>query len=212
VSAGAAAGVGAIVLAAGSSARLGRPKQLLPLAGRPLLQHALDAAGASGLAEIVVVLGHAAEEVSAAIRLPPGARTLANPEHAEGQSTSLRAGLGALGPGAGAALVLLGDQPTVSSAAIRAVAGAWRPDGPPIIQARYDGRPGHPVLLARSVWPELMAIAGDRGARELIARHPARVGAVELPGPPPPDLDTWADYERLRAEVEAPPGAGAASL
>ena len=92
--------------------------------------------------------------------------------HAEGQSASLADGLAALAPSTAAALVLLGDQPTVSPAAIRAVATAFRPDGPPIVRARYGGRPGHPVLLARRVWPELRADRGDRGARDLIARRP----------------------------------------
>src|SRR5205823_6857508 len=115
----------------------------------------------------------------------------------------LRVGLRALGPGIEAALVLLGDQPTLSPAAIRAVASAWRRDGPPIVQARYGGRPGHPVLLARRIWAEVMVIGGDIGARELIAGHPAWVGAVELPGAPPPDVDTWDDYEHLRAASES---------
>jgi molybdenum cofactor cytidylyltransferase len=194
-----AGAVGALVLAAGRSARLGRPKQLLPLGGRPLLQHVVDAAAAAAPAELVVVLGHAAAEVAAAIALPPGARTVVSARHGEGQSASLADGLAALAPATVAALVLLGDQPTVSPGAIRAVAAAFRLDGPPIVRARYGGRPGHPVLLARRVWPELRADGGDRGARDLIARRPDWVLAVDLPGAPPPDLDTWEDYERLLA-------------
>jgi CTP:molybdopterin cytidylyltransferase MocA len=149
--------VGAVVLAAGGSRRLGRPEQLLPLAGRPLLQHAIDAASEAGLADLVVVLGHDAEAVAAAIHLPSGAVTVVNPRYREGQSTSLRAGLCALAPGVSAALVLLGDQPAVSVGAIRAVVDAGAAVGAtPIVQARYGGRPGHPVLLGRETWGELL--------------------------------------------------------
>jgi CTP:molybdopterin cytidylyltransferase MocA len=209
VTAHAAGAVGALILAAGRSARLGQPKQLLPLEGRPLLQHAVDAAAAAGLPRIVVVLGHAAERVAAALALPAAAWIVVAARHAEGQAASLAAGLAALEEedAVEAALVLLGDQPTVSPAAIRAVAGAYRAGGPPILRASYGGRPGHPVLLARPVWAEAMALEGDRGARALIAGG-ARVGAVEVAGEPPPDVDTWEDWERLRARAGAA-GAGA---
>jgi len=195
--------VGAVILAAGGSSRLGRPKQLLPLAGRPLVQHAIDAAAAAGLAALVVVLGHEPESVAAAIRLPPGAVTVVNPRYRDGQSTSLHAGLRALGPGVSAALVLLGDQPTVSAEAIRAVVDAGG-GAAPIVQARYGGRPGHPVLLGRATWAELLRTDGDRGARDLIAAHPEWVIGVEVGGPVPRDVDTWQDYEILRAAWDAP--------
>ena len=94
--------VGGIILAAGRGARMGRPKQLLPLDGRPLLQHVIDAAVAAPLDGIVVVLGHASDEVAAALALPPGVTIAVNPLHAQGQSTSLRTGPGGdARPGAG---------------------------------------------------------------------------------------------------------------
>jgi molybdenum cofactor cytidylyltransferase len=198
-----AGAVGALILAAGGSSRLGQPKQLLPLGGRPLLQHVIDAAAAAGLAGLVVVLGHDAEAVAAAVSLPPGARTTVNPRYRAGQSTSLHAGLRALAPEASAALVLLGDQPTVPASAIRAVVEAAGDAATPIVQARYGGRPGHPVLLRREIWEELLATGGDRGARELMAARPELVTGVEVGGTAPPDVDTRQDYELLRAAWEA---------
>jgi molybdenum cofactor cytidylyltransferase len=190
--------VAALVLAGGRSTRLGRPKQLLPLRGRPVLQHVVDTAAAAGLAPVLVVLGYAADEVAAALRLPPAARVVVNPDHAAGQSTSLRAGLGALeGADAPALVVLLGDQPGVSVEAIEAVVRCHARGLGPIVQAAYDARPGHPVLFARIAWSDLARVEGDRGARDLLATRPDWVHAAPVPGPPPPDLDTWEDYERL---------------
>lgn len=189
----------AIVLAAGASRRLGRPKQLLELGGRPSLQHVLDALAAAGLERCVLVLGHLAGEIAAAVSLPQGARVVVNPDHASGQASSLRAGLAAAPIEAGAAVVLLGDQPGVGAEPIRAVVETWRQTGAAVVRATYSGRPGHPVLLAREVWAEAMSARGDRGARDLIAADPGRVVAAELDGAPPADLDTQEDYARLVA-------------
>jgi molybdenum cofactor cytidylyltransferase len=190
--------IAGLVLAAGGSSRLGRPKQLLPLQGRPIVQHVVDAALAAGLAEVVVVLGHAAEKVLAGLDLRPPARAVVNPDHAAGQSSSLRVGLRATGADVSAAIVLLGDQPGIAVEAIRAVADAYERTGGPVVRAVYAGRPGHPVLFDRSVWPEVQAIEGDHGARDLLARHPDWIVEVPVEGERPADLDTWDDYRRLR--------------
>lgn len=203
--------ISGVVLAAGTSSRLGRPKQLLPLHGRPLLQHVVDAAAAAGLDEVLVVLGHGAAEVEAALRLPPAARTVGCPDYREGQSASLRTGLAAAAPEARAAVVLLGDQPTVDADAIRAVIEAYGATGGPVVQARYDGRPGHPVLLDRRVWGEMEKVRGDRGARDVLVEHAEWVVPVDLPGEPPPDVDTRADYERLVADLGHPVTGGPAA-
>jgi molybdenum cofactor cytidylyltransferase len=189
--------ISGVVLSAGSSTRLGRPKQLLPLRGRPLLQHVLDAAAAADLHEVVVVLGHRAAQISEALVRPPRGRVVVNPAHDRGQSTSLRAGLAALGPEVGAALVLLGDQPEVRVEAIRAVRAAWEAGQGPVVRAAYGGRPGHPLVLDRSLWPAIAELEGDLGAREAVRAHPDWVAAVEVGGEPPPDVDTEKDYERL---------------
>lgn len=192
--------ISGIVLAGGMSSRLGRPKQLLTLAGRPVLQHVVDAAAAtgSGLGEVVVVLGHLAGEVAAALSLPPSARTVVNPDYATGQASSMRAGLEAAAAESEAAVVLLGDQPGMPAAHIAAVVRAFGGGAGPIVQASFRGTPSHPVLFARSVWPELMAVTGDQGAREVIKGHPDWVVRIDLDAEIPPDLDTMEDYERLR--------------
>jgi CTP:molybdopterin cytidylyltransferase MocA len=191
--AGVAERFGVVVLAARVSRRLGRPKQLLDLGGRPLLQHALDAASAASPAQIVVVLGHLAPEIRASIDLPVGAAVTVNPEYATGQASSLRAGIDALGDAIGRAVIVLGDQPRVTGNAIRAVALAPGP----IARATYGGVPGHPVGFDRELWPELTAVDGDRGARDLLVRCASQVTAVELGGEPPSDVDTDEDYRRL---------------
>ncbi len=189
--------IAGVVLAAGTSSRLGRPKQLLPLQGKPLTQHVIDATIAAGLDEVVVVLGHAAEEVKAGLELPPQARIVVNPEYEAGQSTSLRTGLGALGPDVKAAVVLLGDQPGIKANVIRSVVDAYRQSGGPVVRASYEGKPGHPVLFDRKLWSELQQVEGDRGARDLLAAHPEWVATVEVKGDPPGDVDDWDDYERV---------------
>lgn len=193
-----------MILAAGTSTRLGRPKPTLPLRGRPLLQHVIDAAIAAGAPDVVVVLGHEAEAVRARIQVAPPARVVVNPDHASGLSSSLRAALRALDPGAAAAVILLGDQPGVPAEAIREVMRVHAATGAPVVRAAYRGRPGHPILFARAIWPRLEAVRGDRGARDLLAEMAGRVAFAEIDADPPADVDTWADYDRLGGD--APPG------
>jgi molybdenum cofactor cytidylyltransferase len=186
--------VAAVILAAGTSSRLGRPKQLLVFRGRPLLQHVVDSAYEAGVDEIVVVLGHAASEVESMLALPTNARVCINPLFAHGQSTSLHAGIDLLSDDIDAALVLLGDQPGVSADIVRAVATAAPAS---ITRARYSGSPGHPVRFAREVWPALNETRGDTGARDLLMSGVYNVVYVDIEGDPPPDVDTWDDYTRL---------------
>jgi molybdenum cofactor cytidylyltransferase len=192
--------VSGVVLAAGVSTRMGRPKQLLRIAGRPLLQHVVDAALASSLDEVIVVLGHRADEVEAALTLSGRARAVLNPEFAEGQITSLRCGLAAANPDARAAAILLGDQPSLRSEAIDDMVAAFLAAGARAARPVYPdagGRPGHPVLLAREIFRELESLRGDQGARTLFEEQ--RPGVLEVPvaGEPPPDIDTPEDFARI---------------
>lgn len=193
----------AIVLAAGTSSRLGRPKQLLDMGGTPLLQLVLGAAERAPVDEVVLVLGHYWEMIAAAIHPGSRTRTVVNHDYDAGQSSSLRAGLMAADDRSEAALVLLGDQPLIRADAVAAVVTAYRSGAGPIVQASYGGRPAHPTLLDRSLWPELIAGTGDEGARTMLERHPERRVLVEMGGTPPVDVDTEGDYRRIRSLFEA---------
>jgi molybdenum cofactor cytidylyltransferase len=198
--------ISAVVLAAGSSTRMGRPKLLLPLAGRPIVQHVVDTALGAPVGEIVVVLGSEPDAVRAAIEPDGRIHFTVNERSLEGgQSTSLRAGLEAVQADADAAVILLADQPGVSPSALDAVlrvaGGALSPDAA-AIQASYSGIPAHPTLFLRSVWGEVVE-EGDHGARNWIRAHPDRRVLVEVGGEPPEDVDTPEDYERVRARFES---------
>jgi len=192
-----------IILAAGASSRMGRSKPLLPLRGRPLLQHVLDAAVASRLDEIVLVLGNQADEVRGALELPEAsrARVVVNADWARGQSTSLRLGLRRARPSAAAAAILLGDQPGIGAALIDRVARAFLDAGLPAARPVYSGAdgsriPGHPVFLARRIWSEVDKLGGDEGARALLATRADWLLQVPVQGEAPADIDTWEDYRR----------------
>jgi len=189
------------VLAAGSSSRLGRPKQLLPLGGRPLLARTLDNAARSSLDGIVVVLGHDAEAIQSKVDFAAAsARVVVNERYREGQSTSLHAGLAALPPDATAALFILGDQPLLGPAVFDAILDAYARTGGPIVQPVYDGRRGNPVLFDRALWPELAQVTGDQGARGVLRAHQSEVVAVPIEGEHyTDDIDTEEDYQRLLA-------------
>ena len=126
-------------------------------------------------------------------------RAVRNERYREGQSTSLVAGVRAMLPETGAALVLLGDQPEIRVEAIDAVLVKWRDDGGDIVLAAYGGTAAHPMLFDRSMWAALEAATADEGARGIIARHPDRRILVEVGGRPPRDIDTAEDYERIKA-------------
>jgi molybdenum cofactor cytidylyltransferase len=200
--------VAAVILAAGGSSRMGQPKQLLPLDGKPILQHVIDAAKASRLGEIVIVLGAEAEAVRAALRLPERARTTVNADHGQGQSTSLRVGLRSLGTNVEAAAILLGDQPHLTTELINRVLEAFADGDRPVARPLYTtagGRalPGHPVVLSREVWPEVEELSGDQGARALLAQHEHWLLEVTAEGEPPPDIDTREDYGQATGRTAA---------
>lgn len=184
--------VAAVVLAAGRATRFGAPKQVAVRGGEPLVRAVVGAALAGDADEVVVVVGHAAAEVRAALPADGRVRVVDNPRYGEGQSTSLAIGLGALGPDVSVAVVLLADEPDVAGAAVAAVAAACPPDG--AARARYDDGPGHPVALARPLWQRVAGVTGDRGARDVLAE----VGVVDVPvaGSRPRDIDHPADLYR----------------
>lgn len=181
--------IAAVVLAAGEGRRYGGLKQLHPVAGAPMLDGVLDAVERSGIAERVVVLGARAGDVLAAVDLH-GARPVICETWREGQSASLRAGVEALGD-VDAAVVVLGDQPRITKAAVAAVAAA---DG--TARASYGGRPGHPIRLDRALLRRAGELRGDVGFRDILAR--AEVRAVEVGAlADPADVDTREELANL---------------
>jgi molybdenum cofactor cytidylyltransferase len=188
--------ISGVILAAGTSSRLGRPKQLLELGGKPALQHAIDLAASAGLDEVVVVLGHEAPRIRAAVRLPPFGRAVINPNYASGQASSLRTGLEAVDAGAEAAVILLGDQPGVDPRTIGEVLDAWRARGGGVARAVYGGTPGHPVIIGRDVFEAFASASGDDGGRAVLAGQ--EIAVVEVDAPAPLDIDTWEQYEEVR--------------
>ena len=198
--------ISGLVLAAGASTRLGRPKQLLELAGKPLLQHVVDACAGAALDEVVVVLGHRADEIGARLRLGPGVRTARNPDHARGQASSLAVGLAAADPRSDAVVITLGDQPGLTAELIGRAVEAWRASEAPVLRCYFGDVPGHPVVAAREAWSVLSRAIGDEGARSVLAEGSVPVTELRLPGPPPIDVDTWEDFERLAGAAEPPGG------
>jgi molybdenum cofactor cytidylyltransferase len=196
--AGASAGV---ILAAGASRRMGEPKQLLEVGGRPLLAVAVDAACASHLDEVVVVLGARAEEIKAAFDFGR-ARVVINPDYERGLSTSLRAGIASLGADVSRALVILGDQPDVNASLLDRLLDLQEASGLPAAALSFEGLLHPPMVLAREMWSGLETLDGDVGLRAVVRAHPELVAALpaERPGGHPVDIDTPEDFEKLATE------------
>ncbi|MGH2852372.1 MAG: nucleotidyltransferase family protein [Solirubrobacteraceae bacterium] len=166
--------IGGLVLAAGEARRFGSPKQLAPLAGRPLLEHALIAMSAvARLRPTVVVVGAHADEVLARVPLY-GVRPVRCEGWAEGQAASLRCGVAALAEEVEAVVVVLGDQPAIDPRAIERVIES-RDGTSAAVRASYGGRPGHPVLLERALFAAVAGLRGDEGARTVLADAIVRV-------------------------------------
>ncbi|MBI5768486.1 MAG: nucleotidyltransferase family protein [Verrucomicrobia bacterium] len=190
---------GAVILAAGNSTRMGTPKQLLPVAGQPLLLRAVSATLAAPVWPVVVVLGAHAEKIR-----PLLARQTVliaeNPAWPEGMASSLRVGIATLQQFSrelDGALVALCDQPAFSADAIAQLIAAQRTTGRSIVAARYGGRQGAPALFLHEHFPALTALTGEEGARALLNGDAARVTAVDLPALAT-DLDTPADYAAFK--------------
>jgi molybdenum cofactor cytidylyltransferase len=188
------AGVVGVILGAGSSRRLGRPKQTLPLGDTTLLGWVLREAEASSLDRVVVVTQ---DEVATA------RSEVAQPEAGgdETCSNSLRSGLAAAGP-CEAVMLLLGDMPGVDAAVIDSVRVAWESKRDWAMVTRYDDGLGHPLVFAADAFPALRALHGDKAVWKLLESQPDSVGEVRVVRSLPRDVDTWDDYQAvLRALV-----------
>jgi molybdenum cofactor cytidylyltransferase len=191
-----------IVLGAGESKRLGRPKQTLPFGDTTLLGHVLRDVEDSSLERVVLVVGGAAEEALAAIT-PRRAEVVRNDSYGSGCASSLLAGLDATGSEEEAVMLVLGDMPGVGPAVIDAVADTWEERHPWASVTSYRGDLGHPFVFARAAFPDLRGLHGDKAVWKLIERHPERVERIDLDRPLPRDVDTWADYEAALSVVRA---------
>jgi molybdenum cofactor cytidylyltransferase len=183
-----------ILLAAGASTRMGRPKQLLPVGGRPLLRHVVEAVLAAPVSPVVVVLGANATEIAPCLE-GLSVRVVVNPGWAEGMGSSMRAGMDSLiscAPAAAGVIVALADQPDLASGHLARLIEAQHVTGRPIVASECGGVRGPPVLFAASFFPALRTLQGDAGARPLLQAHAHEV--VTVPLATAHDLDTPADY------------------
>lgn len=186
-----------VVLAAGRSARLGTPKQLLPYRDTTVLGATVDIARSIGFDQLIVTLGHDADAVRATVSLDDVDVVIAE-DSATGCSASLRSALRRVDARADGIALMLGDQPDLAAATVtRLVIEAG---GAPIAVCRYRDGIGHPFWLGRSVFSELEQLHGDKGVWQLVESGRCSVTQVDVDGAVPLDVDTWDDYERLLAE------------
>lgn len=190
-----------LVLAAGGSRRLGEPKQLLPFGSGTLLDHTLGTARASGFDQLIVALGGSSAEVRRQVDLS-GAEVVENPDYGEGCSSSIAAALGAVDPRSGVLVLMLGDQPGVTAATVRALV-AGRAADTTLAVCRYDDGRGHPLAFSRALFGELGELHGDKAVWKLMDRRASEVVEVPVPGSIPPDVDTREGYEAILATVPA---------
>jgi molybdenum cofactor cytidylyltransferase len=184
--------ISGVVLAAGVGSRFGATKQLHPVGGRPLAQHAIDALSGADVDEVLVITGHDAERVEGSLSLPPAGRFVRNPAFRDGQATSLAAAFHDIDDASEASVVLMADQPGVTSEDVRVLIGRFRATRAQIVRIRYADGPG-PALLSREIYAEAGHLHGDVGARLLMASHPEWVEEVEVDRPAPRDVDTPDD-------------------
>jgi molybdenum cofactor cytidylyltransferase len=185
-----------LVLAAGSSERLGQPKQLLRYRDGTLLGHVLGTARACGFDQLLCVLGADEATIRDAVDLD-GIDVVVNDEPRTGCSSSIAAALAAVDPAAEVLVLLLADQPGVTPGTVTALLAGR--GAAPLAACAYENGRGHPLAFARPLFAELASLHGDRGVWKLLDRHSAKVADVPIAAPIPPDVDTWEDYEALLA-------------
>lgn len=185
--------VGIILLAAGESRRLGTPKQLIPFRGKTLLAHTVDTALASQCQPVIIVLGANAHLLKNEI--PTSVIAIENPRWPEGMSSSIHAGLNALDSKTDAVILMLCDQPLITTDLLNQFTTHARAA---IVAAEYNGTVGVPALFPRDVFPELLALRGPQGAKQVLIRHIDNVIKIHC-AEAAIDIDTAADLERLRA-------------
>jgi molybdenum cofactor cytidylyltransferase len=192
--------IGALLLAAGESRRMGATKQLLPIEREPMLSLSLKNLSDAGISEIVVVLGHDSENIIKTLRLQEkNVRIAINSDYRRGMSSSIAAGLKMLSPGSSGVLIALGDQPLVKPATISALIQRFISSEKGIAIASYRGRRGHPVIFSSTYFIELLSLSGEVGARAIIHGNPDDIAYLESDdGAILMDIDTPSDLIEVR--------------
>ena len=196
--------IGIIMLAAGASARLGRPKQWLPYKNNTLLQHSVDAALASCAKAVVVVLGSGSETNQHEIT-GDKVQVVTNTEWKEGMASSIRCGIKkmrAIHPMADGGILMVCDQPFVTPALLNELVAAHQKTGKPVVACGYDDTFGPPVFFHHTLFDELLQLKGDIGARRVVRQHADLAEIIPFPEGRF-DVDTEKDYERLTGQGEA---------
>jgi molybdenum cofactor cytidylyltransferase len=190
--------IGAVILAAGMSSRMGETKQLIRLGENTVLEQVMEIVRSSRVDEIVLVLGHQAETIKKRVGIK-NLKVVINESYQQGMGTSLRTGLAALSSGTNAALIVLADQPFVRAETLDRLIDQYEQSGAQIAIPIYKGFRGNPVLLGRSVFPEVMALTGDIGCRAIFGNHVGGIVKVRVDDIGVLlDLDTKGDVEKLR--------------
>jgi molybdenum cofactor cytidylyltransferase len=191
-----------VILAAGMSLRFGRPKQLLEIGDKYILEWVLDAALASRLAKVVLVLGHEHAKILQALETwaeLPGLQIVINHRYSEGQSRSLQTGLSVIQKAFGSVMFLLGDQPRLQSGTIDYLLESYWDSEKQIAVPVYRQQRGNPTIFSRAMYCRLMAIRGDIGARDVIIENPAKVLSIEVDDAAEfVDIDTPADLAKIQ--------------
>ena len=197
-----AGAVACIVLAAGTSTRMGQNKLFIEVEGEPLVRRVVGRASRAGFDPLIVVLGHEAEHVQQAlegIHFQP----VLNPEYARGVNSSLRAGIHAVSDTAArAAVIVLADMPFVTTAMMAGVVEKYRQSDAPLVISDYDGENAPPILYDRSLFGELATSEGQGCGKHVVQRHRHEATSVSWPVEALTDLDAPEDYERVKASVE----------
>lgn len=195
-----------IVLAAGASTRLGQPKQLVQLGGRPALHRVVSNCVAVAGSAVTVVIGANAKDLTRLLGHSP-ASMIVNRQWEEGMASSLRRGLAALPPTCDAVMIVLGDQVAITPDDLKRLVGAWKEEEGVIAAAMYEGHVGVPAIFPRICFSELSQLRGDQGARIILERHSFRLVRVPMPNAAV-DLDTPEDLAALKLRFDQRPRDG----
>lgn len=192
--------ISAVILAAGLSKRMGTPKMLLPWGGNTILGQVVLTYARAGVKDVVIVTGGARQAVEGEVlklsRDFP-VRSIYNPQHEAGEMlSSLHCGLKAVGGGAVAVLIGLGDQPQLSLEALGRVISAYAESGARLVVPSCNMRRGHPWLVGRPLWQEILALSAPQTMRQFLSNHPGDIHYVETDATILKDMDTLEDYQR----------------